>query len=588
MRLHRIRWRIALPYVVLILVTMAALAVYLSGLLRSAYLDQLQVRLGHESLLLADAMGPAFRRQGPPEAYTDTIQHYAQLLGARVTVIAADGTVLADTEESPGRMDNHLYRPEVQRALAVGQGSAIRYSDTVGYDMMYLATLVTVDGQPKGIVRVALSMREIGTHIARLHSTILVATIVAAALALLLSVGIAERAGRPVRWLTETVQRMAAGDLNARLVPTTHDEVGTLTAAFNGMADHLRETITSLDQERGRLATVLEHMADGALIVDGQERVRLVNPAALRLLDTTAERALGRTLAEVVRHHQIIGVWRSCHEVGEEQVDLVEVVRQGLFLQVVATPLSGREPQGCLLILQDLTRVRRLETVRRDFISNISHELRTPLASVKALTETLRDGALEDRPAAQRFLERMEIEVDAMTQMVEELLELSRIESGRVPLHLESTAVAAAVLPSVDRLRPQADRAALQLSVVLPSDLPPVLADVERIQQVLANLLHNAIKFTPAGGVVTVSASATDDEVIFSVRDTGVGIPAEVLPRIFERFFKADRSRSGGGTGLGLSIAKHVVQAHGGRIWAESVEGEGSTFYFALPTAPTS
>jgi len=238
-----------------------------------------------------------------------------------------------------------------------------------------------------------------------------------------------------------------------------------------------------------------------------------------------------------------------------------------------------------LVILQDLTQVRRLETVRRDFVSNISHELRTPLASLKALVDTLRDGALEDPPAAQRFLDRMEVEVDALTQMVQELLELSRIESGQVPLQLQAVSIAEAVNIPAERLRPQAERAGLRLDVTLPADLPPVLADAERIQQVVTNLVHNAIKFTPPGGRVTVTAQAAGAEVIVTVQDTGVGIPAEDLPRIFERFYKADRARAGAGTGLGLAIARHIIQAHGGRIWAESAKGRGSNFYFALPTA---
>jgi two-component system phosphate regulon sensor histidine kinase PhoR len=284
----------------------------------------------------------------------------------------------------------------------------------------------------------------------------------------------------------------------------------------------------------------------------------------------------------VARDHRIIALWQQCREQGGERIEPVEVDRQGPFLQAIVAPLQDAEPRACLVILQDLTQVRRLETVRRDFISNISHELRTPLASLRALADTLRDGALEDPPAARRFLDRMETEVDALTQMVQELLELSRIESGQVPFRLAPVAVADVVLAPVERLRPQAERFVLRLAVDLPPDLPPVLADAERIQQVVTNLVHNAIKFTPSGGEVTVSAAAGEGEVVVSVHDTGVGIPADDLPRIFERFYKADQARSGGGTGLGLAIAKHIVQGHGGRIWAESIEGRGSTFYFSL------
>jgi two-component system phosphate regulon sensor histidine kinase PhoR len=252
-----------------------------------------------------------------------------------------------------------------------------------------------------------------------------------------------------------------------------------------------------------------------------------------------------------------------------------------------------------VVILQDLTKIRRLDTVRRDFISNISHELRTPLASLKALVDTLRDGALEDPPAAQRFLDRIETEVDALTQMVQELLELSRIESRQAPLSLDPTSVADVVIPPTERLRPQAERASLSLRVDVPSELPHVLADTERVQQVVTNLVHNAIKFTQPGGQVSVRAYADggdgrspvdvsrDPTVVIEVADTGVGIPIDDVPRIFERFYKADRARSGGGTGLGLAIAKHIVQGHGGHIWAESVEGQGSTFCFSLPAVVT-
>jgi two-component system phosphate regulon sensor histidine kinase PhoR len=253
-------------------------------------------------------------------------------------------------------------------------------------------------------------------------------------------------------------------------------------------------------------------------------------------------------------------------------------------LQAIVTPFRQVGARGYLVILQDLTRIRRLETVRRDFISNISHELRTPLAGLKALVDTLRGGAIKDPPAAKRFLKRMDSEVDSLTQLVQELLELSRVESGQAPLHIEATPAVQVIVPPSDRLRPQAERAGLDFAIILPPQLPLVMADAERMQMVVTNLIHNAVKFTPPGGKVAVTAESDGNEVVFSVSDTGVGIPTEDLPRIFERFYKADRARSGGGTGLGLAIAKHLVEGHGGRIWAESIEGQGSTFFFTLPS----
>jgi len=447
------------------------------------------------------------------------------------------------------------------------------------------------------VILIVLAMLGLAVYlqrdVAHLRPIVLAAAALATLLAVLLALLIAERTAQPLRQLTHLAERLAQGDLSGRLLPTTQDEVGQLARAFNQMADQIQAKIGTLAEERGRLATVLEHMADGVIITTGEGRVQLINPVAARLLGTTETMALGCSFAQVARHYQLIELWRRSREQGEQQVETVEMERQGPFLRAIVLPIRGEaEEKGKitaaqLVILQDLTQVRRLETVRRDFVSNISHELRTPLASLQALVDTLRDGALDDPPAARRFLDRVETEVNALTQMVQELLELSRIESGQVPLRLAPVAVADVVSPPVERLRPQAERAGLSLHVDLPPDLPPVLADADRAQQVVTNLVHNAIKFTPPGGQVTTSAAAGGDEVIIAVRDTGIGIPADDLPRIFERFYKADRARSGGGTGLGLAIARHIVQGHGGRIWVESVEGRGSTFSFTLPMAKT-
>jgi two-component system phosphate regulon sensor histidine kinase PhoR len=345
--------------------------------------------------------------------------------------------------------------------------------------------------------------------------------------------------------------------------------------------------VFDLGDERGRLAAVLENMADGVLITDQMGLVRLINPAAARILEVDEGESIGRSFAEVARHHQLIALWQQGCSHATEQVTAVEMNRQEIFIQMIVTPLEPGDSRNCMVILQDLTRIHRLETVRRDFVSNISHELRTPIASLKALVETLRVAALDDPPAAQRFLDRAEEEVDALTQLVQELLELSRIESGKVPLRLTATAVEEVVLLPVERLRAQAERNNLTLNMDIPLDLPLVLADASRIQQVIGNLVHNAVKFTPEGGTVEVRARLDEEgtAVELSVIDTGVGIPTADLSRIFERFYKADRARSGGGTGLGLAISRHLVKAHGGQLEVKSKEGKGSTFYFSLPTA---
>ncbi len=582
-----IRWRIAVPYVLLIAFSMAGLTAYLSRTVRQEYLAGVETRLLSDARLIADTT-QASLAGGERRATFDPLAHrYGALIGARVTIIAADGTVFGDSQEDVSRMDNHLDRPEVQAAIISGWGSATRQSATAGASMSYVAVPVMQADRLVGIARVALPLARVEAQIVALQRGVLLAGALIALLAMLLGVWIAERTARPLRLLTEVAGRMAQGDLSARLFPTTRDEVGALTDAVNHVAAQLRGEIQSLSAERGRLAAILANMADGVLITDAEGLVQLINPAGARLLNITEGQALGRSYAQVVRHHELIDLWRRCREQRACQADMIELDRRDVVVQAIVTPFQQDQAAGYLVILQDLTQVRRLETVRRDFISNISHELRTPLAGLRALTDTLREGALEDPPAARRFLDRMDVEVDAMTQLVQELLELARIESGKAPMRLTPTAPAEIVLPAIERLQPQAERAGLTLSVAAPADLPLVLADAERMRQVVSNLAHNAIKFTPAGGTVEVRAARGEDAgapaVIVSVRDTGVGISTVDLPRIFERFYRADRARSRGGAGLGLAIAKHIVQSHGGRIWVESVEGRGSTFYFALP-----
>lgn len=580
-----IRWRIAVSYTILILTAMAGLALFLSTVTRNNALAELRSNLQLDAQAVVEVARTTIEGGNNTSELEALADRWADLLAVRVTIIAPEGAVLGESHLNAGAMGNHLRRPEIQQALVTGEGSSTRFSESLGEEMVYAAQPVYDGDELLGFVRVALPASTIERRINNLVNTLFSAALIISVLAVLLAVVIAERTARPVRRLTAVAERMARGDLDARLFVTSRDEVGKLTRTFNNMGEQLRDKVSTLDQQRSRLATVLELMADGVLITDGDGRVQLINPAAADLLNTGEEAALGQTFAQVVRHYQLIEVWQRCQETGEEQTETVEVGQRDLFVQIIVTPLrEGR--QGSLVILQNLTPLRRLQVVRRDFISNISHELRTPLASLKALVETLRDVATDDPPASAHFLDSAEREIDSLTQMVQELLELSRIESGKVPLRLAPVDIADVILPAVERLQPQAERGELELAIDLPAGLPPVLADAARVQQVITNLVHNAIKFTPAQGKIAITARSDEENgvVVVSVRDTGVGIPETDLSRIFERFYKADRARSGGGTGLGLAIARHLVQAHGGRIWVNSHEGKGSTFNFSLPT----
>jgi two-component system phosphate regulon sensor histidine kinase PhoR len=380
---------------------------------------------------------------------------------------------------------------------------------------------------------------------------------------------------------TYLLRNAAERSTSVLTLPSNVDDLEHLSNAVKALVGSLNAQLTSIDSNRARLAAVLDQMTDAVLIASEEGRIQFANPAAENLF---GKGLVERSIPEALRNHQLIQAWQRCQELDEMQIETAETAGRRHFLQLIVIP-DQHAPGGSLLVVQDLTRIRRLETIRRDFVSNISHELRTPLASLKALTDTLQDGALSDPEVAPRFISRIATEVDALTQMAQELLDLSRIESGQVELEQKPVAPKKLLASAAERMRLQAERAGLTLDVECPPNLPKVHADEPRIEQVLVNLIHNAVKFTPPGGDICLIAEAGEDCVRFAVRDSGVGIPADDVPRIFERFYRVDRSRAGGGTGLGLSISRHLVESHGGKIWAESREGKGSTFYFTLQTA---
>lgn len=408
--------------------------------------------------------------------------------------------------------------------------------------------------------------------------------LVGIALAFVLSIYVTRNTIMPIKRLSLAASRMGEGKFEEIKNLNAPEEIMELSATLHQTANRLGEQISDLTRERATLSAVLSQMTDGVLIADQSGRVQLLNRAAERLFHIKEKNAIDRSVVEVMRHHQLVDLWSEVRE-GEPKTITLEMGTDHKFLQAIGISLGTDLPGSKMLLLQDLTMIRRMDIIRRDFISNVSHELRTPLASLKALTDTLLDGALEDPPAARRFVVRMDTEVDNLTLLVNELLELSRIESGKISFEFQRIPPLKLLSSPCERMSLQADRVGLKLDLNCPSDLPQVFADPDRIGQVVINLLHNAIKFTPSGGQITVSARQKDEFVIFSVRDTGVGIDQKDLNRIFERFYKADRARTGGGTGLGLSISRHMIEAHGGKIWVESQEGMGSTFHFSLPIA---
>jgi two-component system, OmpR family, phosphate regulon sensor histidine kinase PhoR len=571
----RIRWRLVWPFLILLVLAVISLtALSLRTVRQEEQVLWQDLLLDYARLIASEASSEG---RGETAQLDRIVNRYADNLGFTIAVIGLDGERLGS---SSSEILNLTFALEsVDLILSEGQAAWITgETSTVAVPLMVQAS------RPVGLVILQApqaSLRMELTTVWRLAGLVtLVSLLVGALLALIID----DQTRKPIESLTIISQQISTGNFHNLAFPDAPQELAELNQSLKEMAQHLGEQIDALTSERAKLSAVLDQMTDGVLIADFEGRVQLLNPAAERLFQIDEADGLGRSVVEVLRYHQLVDLWRMAR-VGERQITMLEIGPQHLFLQVTGMPLKTSEKGSTLILFQDLTQLRRLETVRRDFISNVSHELRTPLASLKALGETLQEGALDDPPAARRFIIRMETEIDNLTQLVNELLELSRIESGKVPLSFHRIQPLDLLKTAYERMELQVERAGLNLVLDCPPELPVVFADPDRITQVLINLIHNATKFTPPGGVITLSAYRDGDFVVLFVKDTGIGIPKKDLGRIFERFYKADRARTAGGTGLGLSIARHMVESHGGFIWAESEEDLGSAFYFSLPIA---
>ena len=410
------------------------------------------------------------------------------------------------------------------------------------------------------------------------------AIIVAVILFLLVAYLITRMITRPIRQITKAADGIAAGNLDQQIPIMTDDEIGRLAFAFNEMSHNLQATMADIVDERSNLATVLSNLTDGVVMTDSEERILLVNSAAEHLFDFQEKNVLGHTLIEELHDYEIDEVVKKSINSGHEQNAQLE--SSGRFLRVIAVPISPGKSSATLVLFQDLTELRNLQTMRRELIGNISHDLKTPIAGIKAMVETLQDGAIKDKKAAMDFLARIDDEVNRMTQMVSEITELSRIESGKAELKKEPININLLIQEVVAQMSPLADSLPVIITTSLNPSLPILKVDKDRIRQTLINLVHNAIKFNHAGGKIVISTNYDTISLFVNIADTGTGISREDLPHIFERFYKADKSRAKGGSGLGLAIAKHTIQAHGGNISVKSEQGKGSVFSFALPIDP--
>ncbi|HEX2825519.1 MAG TPA: ATP-binding protein [Burkholderiales bacterium] len=579
-----IRSKLFIGALVLIGVAVAAAELYLSHALERQLTERIRGDMLKRAALIADraATGAASLDEAGADALADSL---GRIAGVRVTLVRPDGTVAGDSEVERGqlaRLENHRERPEVLEAFGTGQGSSVRFSTTVSTRMMYTAVPMVRDGRAIGVARVALPLVEVDEAIAQMRRTLAAAALFALAVAALLSFSAAALTSRRLRELTEAARRMAAGNLDVRTRTEGHDEIVALGRALDQLADSLSRSLGELRGERDLLTGILSSMNEGVLVVGADRRVVLTNPA-LRAMLLIGPDPLGRSVLQVVRNAELNQLLENAAggAYSEGEIDLAGLVRRRVLVRAVTLQ---DEPRGVLAVFVDVTELRRLEAVRRDFVANASHELRSPLTTIKAAAETLRDE--EDTKAARRFVELIQRNAERLSNLIDDLLELSRIESRELKLELEPVDLHVCA----DRTLAQHAHRAQMKHITLTQEVPAGVfarADRRALDHVLGNLVDNALKYCPEGATVRVFADTAEGMVRVSVADSGPGIAHEHLQRVFERFYRVDtgRSRELGGTGLGLSIVKHLVEAMGGSVSVESRPGAGATFWFTLQSA---
>jgi two-component system phosphate regulon sensor histidine kinase PhoR len=590
----RLFWKLGLAYLFLLTAVLLAVDLYIARILRDDYLGAAFEQL--------DVLSKLALSRTPKFEDPRSVQEWTQWMagtGARITVIAGDGTVLADSHEDPLKMENHAARPEIREAFTSGRGTIVRFSSTVKREMVNLAVRVDPGGGSPVVVRLGWPLREIDEAHAGVRRQLWLASLLIFALAGGASLLFARRFSRRVEDLRSFAGRVSEGDF--RPLPEEirqQDELAELRRTLNETATRLQRTIQSLTDERNRSAAILRSMVEGVAVVGPDERIVFFNRAFCEAVGTPEGECQGRSLVEVARSTELPVAVRQALAAGEVVSDeiMVGTVRPKNYA-VTAAPVraeGGRgEIAGAVLVLHDITELHRLERVRRDFVANVSHELKTPLTAIQGFAETLLGGALEDADNNRRFVEIIRDHATRMAALTSDLLKLSQIEAGRLDMEVRPVQLADLISRCIETVRLRAEQKQLSLAVECPTSVPLVSADPQHLRDVLENLLNNAVQYTPSGGRVVVTAApepATDGAqpaVVVTVADTGIGIPEAHQHRVFERFYRVDRDRSRevGGTGLGLAITKHIVEAHGGRIWLESEVGAGSRFHFTIPAA---
>jgi len=586
---RRLLWQLFSTYLVITLAALVAIGWFATHALQQFYLQLVRNNLQVRAEVVEGRIGESL-----DEATTQRLRDLAADFGksstTRITIIDPGGVVLVDTDEDPARMENHAKRPEVSQALAGEIGEETRPSATLHQPMMYLAIPVHRHGQVIGVVRTSVPLDEVNPALWRTRWRIASAGVLVAALAALLSLYVSRRVTRPLEEMRQGAERFASGDLSYKLPLPESEEMASLAESLNQMARQLEERIGTIVRQANEQEAVLSSMIEGVLAVDTRHHVISLNTAAARLLETESQAAVGRPLEQVIRNTELRRFASRVLESdrSEERDISLYAADPDRVLQAHGAALrDGRgNAIGAVIVLNDVTRNRQLENMRRDFVANVSHELKTPIASIKGFVETMLDGALDNREDAERFLRIVAKQADRLNSIIEDLLSLAKIEQAeeRAGIELEEGRVASVLEMARSYNLPRAHQKQVHINVSCESELkcrmnPPLL------EQAISNLLDNAIKYSHPQSEVRVAANHNGHELSIAVADEGVGIAAEHLDRLFERFYRVDkaRSRKMGGTGLGLAIVKHIVQAHGGHVEVHSTPGAGSVFTIHLP-----
>ena len=581
-------WQLFPPYLVITLLSLLAVSWYASSSLRQFFLDQIAVDLKTIALLAEKQIISHLIPLDQP-----SVDAICKVIGkeseTRITVILPTGQVIGDTREFPHHMDNHANRPEIVKALKGNIGKSTRYSSTLRQQMMYVATPFMRNTTVVAVIRTAVPVTSIDRELRSIQIKIALGGFLIALIAAGISLLISRRITRPIVAMQKVADHFARGDFDHRLPAPDSEEMAGLAEALNQMATQLDSRINTIIRQRNELETVLSSMREGVVAVDNEERIVSMNRVASALFECDLTQFQGRDLREIIRNLPLQQFVRNAISSKEPIEDDILLYQNGeRTLNLKSSPLLDASQQhiGALVVINDVTQLRRLENMRRDFVANVSHELKTPLTAIKGFVETLHQGGVDKPEENKRFLGIVNKHVDRLNSIIEDLLSLSRIEQEgeRNAIQFKTGLIKDVFQSAVQICRPKADEKKIAINLICEESLSAQV-DPTLLEQAVVNLLDNAIKYSEQQSTIRLKADYTHSEIMISVADQGRGIAKKHLPRLFERFYRVDkaRSRNLGGTGLGLAIVKHIAQAHGGRVSVDSAIGKGSIFTIHLP-----